>query len=295
MDVKSLHVFGQCDLNSALITFLNTKGIPIHFYNYYGNYAGSYYPREKMLSGLVTVKQVQHYLECKKRMRIASEFVSTAAYNMLANLNYYKSKKKDVIPHMTRIQNLLESIPACKKIDELMGIEGNCKNIYYESFDMFLRDGFKLEKRTRMPPRNMLNALISFGNSMMYADALTEIYHSQLDPTVSFLHEPGYRRFSLSLDIAEIFKPVIVDKAIFKIINAKMIDSENFDDSLNGCYLCESGRKLFVQEYNDRMEKTVYVSSMKKNVSYRRLLRVECHKIVKHIVEDAPYAGFRQK
>ncbi len=295
MDVKALHLFGVCDLNTPLIIFLNTKGIPIHFYNYYGNYAGSYYPREKMLSGLVTVKQSQHYLEPQKRIRIALEIIKTATQNMVSNLNYYKQKKKDIMPYIERIQSLLQTLPKYKKIDEIMGIEGNCKNIYYESFNVFLRKGFELEKRTRMPPRNMLNTLISFGNSMMYADTLTEIYHSQLDPTVSFLHEPGFRRFSLSLDISEIFKPVIVDKTIFKIINTKMISSDDFDDSLNGCYLSESGRKLFVQEYQNRMEKTIFVASMKKNVSYRRLLRLECYKLVKHIVEDIPYKGFRQK
>ncbi len=295
MDVSALHIFGQCDFNSALISFLNTKGITVHFYNYYGNYAGSYYPREKLLSGLVTVKQVQHYLDNQKRLYLASEFITSATHNMLANLRYYKSKKKDVVEHMNKIQILQQQIPRYKKIEELMGIEGNCRNIYYDSFDNFLRDGFEMEKRSRMPPKNMLNSLISFGNGMMYSDVLTEIYQSQLNTTVSYLHEPGYRRHSLSLDIAEIFKPVVVDKTIFKMINSKMINEKNFDDSLNGCYLAESGRKSFVSEYNEKMESTIYVSSLKRNVSYRRLIRLECHKIVKHIVEGIRYEGFRQK
>ena len=295
MDIRSLHVFGQCDFNSALIVFLNTKGIAIHFYNYYGNYAGSYYPREKLLSGLVTVKQVQHYLDAQKRILIASELVMAATHNMLVNLRYYKSKNKDVSFHIQRLEEMRRTLPGCKRIDELMGVEGNCRNTYYESFDSFLRTGFRMDKRTRMPPRNMLNSLISFGNSMMYASTVTEIYHSQLDPTVSYLHEPGYRRFSLSLDVAEVFKPVIVDKTIFKIINSRMMDSGDFDDSLNGCYLDESGRKIFVKEYDRKMDSTVYMSSLKKSVSYRRLLRMECHKLVKHIVEDIPYVGFRQK
>lgn len=295
MDIRALHIFGQCDFNSALISFLNTKGITMHFYNYYGNYAGSYYPREKLLSGLVVVKQVQHYLELSKRMYLASEFIKTATDNMLANLRYYKSKKKNVTQYIDKIQTLQHRIPTCKTIDELMGIEGNCRSIYYDSFDNFLRDGFVIEKRTRMPPHNMLNSLISFGNSIMYNDVLTEIYQSQLNTTVSYLHEPGYRRHSLSLDIAEIFKPIIVDKTIFKLVNGKMLNSKDFDDSLNGCYMVESGRKSFVSEYNEKMDSTIHMSALKRNVSYRRLIRLECHKIVKHIVEDIPYVGFRQK
>lgn len=295
MDVRALHIFGQCDFNSALISFLNTKGITVHFYNYYGNYAGSYYPREKLLSGLVTVRQVQHYLDNQKRLYIASEFIQSATHNMLANLRYYKSKKKEVTDHINKIQTLQQQIPKCKTVEELMGVEGNCRSTYYNSFDIFLRDGFEMEKRTRMPPRNMLNSLISFGNGMMYSNVLTEIYQSQLNSTVSYLHEPGYRRHSLSLDIAEIFKPIVVDKTIFKMINGKMISEKDFDDSLNGCYLAESGRKAFVSEYDERMESTIHISSLKRNVSYRRLIRLECHKIVKHIVEDVQYKGFRQK
>ena len=295
MDVQALHVFGQCDFNSALITFLNTNGIAMHFYNYYGNYAGSYYPREKLLSGLVVVRQAEHYLHMQKRMFLAAEIVRSAIHNILINLNYYKAKKKDVACHIEKIKGLQTQIPLCNKIDELMGIEGNCRNVYYSSFDSFLRDGFSFDKRTKMPPQNMFNALISFGNSMMYASVLTEIYRSQLNPTISYLHEPGTRRYSLSLDIAEIFKPIVVDKTIFKLINSKIISPDDFDESLNKCYLSESGRKAFVSEYDQRLDTTVYMSSLKRNVSYRRLIRMECHKIVKHMVEDIRYSGFRQK
>ena len=146
MDIRALHIFGQCDFNSALVSFLNTKGITVHFYNYYGNYVGSYYPREKILSGLVTVKQAQHYLDDQKRLYLASEFIKTATHNMLANLRHYKSKKKDVSEHINKIQVLRQQIPQCKKIEELMGIEGNCRNVYYDSFDSFLRDGFEIKK-----------------------------------------------------------------------------------------------------------------------------------------------------
>ncbi len=294
-DMQSIHLFGQCEINTVLISFLNKHGIPIHFYNYYGNYSGSYYPREKLLSGLVTISQAKHYLDNKKRMYLASEIVNTAVDNILANLRYYKSKQKDVLHNIQKIQSLQLKIKHCRNIDELMGIEGNCRSTYYDSFDDFIIDGFRLEKRSKMPPQNMLNALISFGNSIMYGTVLTEIYNSQLDTTISFLHEPGFRRHSLSLDLAEVFKPVIVDKTIFKILNNKYITTKDFESKLNGCYMTESGRKTFLKEYNNRLDSTIYFSSLKKNVSYRRLIRLECHKLVKHIVEDIRYIGFRQK
>lgn len=295
MDIRALHIFGQCDFNSALISFLNTKGISMHFYNYYGNYCGSYYPREKMLSGTVIVNQADHYLDKSKRINIATEIIKTSVHNMLANLQYYKTKKKAVTEHIEKIGSLASQIDKCKRIDELMGIEGNCRNVYYESFDVFLRDGFKIEKRTRMPPQNRINALISFGNSMMYSTVLTEIYQSQLNSTISYLHEPGSRRHSLSLDLAEVFKPIIVDKTIFKIVNSRIVAEDDFDKSLNWCYLSEAGRKSFVKEYDEKLDSTVYASSLKRDVSYRRLIRMECHKLVKHLIEGIQYKGFRQR
>lgn len=78
----------------------------------------------------------------------------------------------------------------------------------------------------------MLNSLILFGNSLLYATILTEIYHTQLTPTVSYLHEPGERRYSLSLDISGVFKPVIVDRVIFNLVNNRTIKPEHFDKKL---------------------------------------------------------------
>jgi CRISPR-associated protein Cas1 len=89
-DVYSMHLFGEIDLNTKLIVFINQYGIPLHLYNYYGYYSGSFYPREKLLSGFLIVKQVEHYLDLQKRLIIAKEFV-----NILANLEHYKKTGKE--------------------------------------------------------------------------------------------------------------------------------------------------------------------------------------------------------
>ena len=90
---------------------------------------------------------------------------------------------------------------------------------YYQAWRHILSDGWTFERRVRRPPDNEVNALISFGNSLLYTVCLGEIYRTQLTPTISYLHEPGARRFSLALDLSEIFKPLIVDRAIFRLLN----------------------------------------------------------------------------
>lgn len=294
-DIYCVHLFGEIDLNTKLIVFMNQNGVPLHFYNYYGYYSGSFYPREKLLSGFLVVKQVQHYLDPSKRLRIAKEFVSTAINNILSNLEHYKKNGKDVVQFMDKIKDESTLVGPVSSIPELMGIEGRVRDVYYSSFGSFLREGFEFEKRTKMPPQNMLNSLISFGNSLMYATVLTEIYHTQLTPTVSYLHEPGERRYSLALDISEVFKPLIVDRVIFNLINNRIIKEEHFVEELNFCYLNEQGRRTFLSEYQKKLDTTINNARLKRHISYQRLIRIECFKLVKHILGEKDYRGLRSK
>lgn len=294
-NVYSIHLFGETDLNTKLIVFLNQHGIPLHFYNYYGYYSGSFYPREKLLSGFLIVKQVQHHLDSGKRLEIAKEFVRTSIHNILSNLQQYSKRGKNMSEFISKIKDESKTIEEITNIPELMGVEGRTRQTYYSSFDSFLRKGFEFEKRTKLPPQNMLNSLISFGNSLLYASILTEIYHTQLTPTVSYLHEPGERRYSLSLDISEVFKPVIVDRVIFNLVNNRIIKPEHFDNKLNASFLNEQGRKIFVSEYKKKLETTIHNQTLKRNISYQRLIRIECFKLVKHLLGEKAYKGLRSK
>jgi CRISPR-associated protein Cas1 len=294
-DIYCIHLFGEIDLNTKLIVFLNQHGIPLHFYNYYGYYSGSFYPREKLLSGFLIVKQVEHYLDPQKRLTIAKEFVETAIHNILANLEHYKKNEKEVSPFIDKIKDEHAALAKVSSISELMGVEGRSRDTYYSSFGSFLREGFEFEKRTKMPPQNMLNSLISFGNSLVYATVLTEIYHTQLTPTVSYLHQPGERRYSLALDVSEVFKPIIADRVIFNLINNRIIKKEHFVEDLNFCYLNEQGRRTFLSEYQKKLDTTVNNPRLKRDISYQRLIRIECFKLVKHLLGEKSYSGLRAR
>jgi CRISPR-associated protein Cas1 len=148
-------------------------------------------------------------------------------------------------------------------------------------------------KRTKQPPQNEVNALISFGNMMCYSLCLRAIQQTQLNPTISYLHEPGYRRYSLALDIAEIFKPVFIDKTIFKVLNKKEIQGKHFDMKLNRCVLNESGKKIFVQAVEERLQETFQHRSLHRHISYKHLVKLECYKLSKHIMEIEDYKPFK--
>ena len=293
-DVDAFYLYGEIDFNTRLLNFLTQKQVPVHVFNYYGYYSGTYYPREYLVSGFLTVKQVQHYQRKTKRLPIAREFVSAAANNMLINLRYYTNRGKDCSQQIESIQAIAESVGDAKDVNGLMGMEGNIRETYYSSLNTILKLDTPFERRVRRPPDTPINALISFGNSLMYTACLTELYRTQLNPTISFLHEPGDRRFSLSLDLAEIFKPVIVDRLIFRLLNRQQLqESKHFSEELGGCYLNEAGRRVFLQAYDDQLKQTIEHRRLKRKVSYRRLIRLECYKLIKHLTKMEPYQAFR--
>ncbi|NOZ24538.1 MAG: type I-B CRISPR-associated endonuclease Cas1 [Nitrospirae bacterium] len=292
-NVEGLYFLGELDVNTKVLNFLAQQRIPVHVFNYYGYYSGSYYPREHLNSGFLLVNQVEVYRDKEKRLEIAKEIIRSASHNILRNLKYYHNRKAGLEGFISDIESVLPELESADDIMQLMAWEGHVRERYYDSFNLILDTDEVFTKRTKRPPDNMINALISFGNSLLYATTLGEIYHTQLNPTISFLHEPGNRRFSLSLDISEIFKPVIVDHVIFRLINKKMLDERDFEKGVNFCYLSERGRRVFLREYDDRLNTTIKHRKLRRNVSYRRMIRLECYKLEKHITGIENYNAFR--
>lgn len=285
-EVERLHLFGEVDFNTKLLNYISRYSLLINVYNYYGFYSGTYYSKKKNVSGVVVVNQSMVYLEYSLRLKMAKAFIDSANHHMLRNLRRHKEYTDEFIK---RIEKEREIMNAAKTIEEVMGAEGRARKVYYEGIDSFLPDEFKMKKREKRPPNNPMNAIISFGNSLMYTTVLGEIYKTQLDPTISYLHEPSTKRFSLSLDIAEIFKPLIVDNVIFTMINKKMLKIKDFNVENGICFLNEDGKKKFIREFENKLMTTIKHRSLHRNVSYRTLIKLECYKIIKMAVENEEY------
>lgn len=295
-DIGEICIMGEAGTSKKFLEFCTSHQIVLHYFNYHDYYVGSYYPREHYNSGYMLLKQAEFYMEEGKRKELAYRFIDGSAKNIVNVLKYYLGRGKDVQSQLDRIEELEEKLDQEQEIQQMMAIEGNIRQTYYEGFDKILEnDAFAFESRTKRPPQNKLNSLISFGNSMMYITVLSEIYKTHLDPRIGYLHSTNNRRFTLNLDVAEIFKPLLVDRVIFTLVSKKMIQGKHFDKKVDSILLNEAGRKIFIEQYEAKLQSTFMHKELGRSVSYRRLIRMELYKLEKHLMGEKSYDPFISK
>lgn len=295
-NTKEIYCLKEVSINTKLLNFLAQNHIVVHFFNYYGGYSGTYYPRDNYLSGKLVVKQVEKYQ--KERMEIAKAIVKGIGLNIYEVLyHYYKHDKKQVKGTLNWIKKkFIPQVEAAGDIKELMVYEGEVWLKFYSDFKYFLPKDFVMNKRVKRPPDNPINALVSFGNTLLYTKTISAIYQTHLDQRISFLHEPSEGRFSLSLDLSEVFKSVIVFRTIFDLVNNREIQVEkHFEKKVNYCILNEEGRKIFVEAFEKRMESVFMHAKLKRKVSYRTALKLDCYKLIKNILEEKEFVPFSIK
>lgn len=290
--VSEINIMTEVNFNTSLINILNKNNILVHFFNYYDYYIGSFYPRESLCAGELLVKQVNYYTEKEKRLEISKCFVTGAMENIYRNIRYYNSRGRNLDEILNKIRHIKENVNDCSEINELMGYEGSVRKLYYSCWNDIVNKDVDFKKRVMHPPDNEINTLISYVNMLIYTKVLSEVYLTQLDPTISYLHEPGFRRFSLCLDISEIFKPLIGDRLIFSLLNKNQINEKSFVKTLNGLHLKKEASALISRSLDERLKTTIMHKDLKKKVSYKYLIRLECYKLIKHLLAEKPYEPF---
>lgn len=291
---EAVYLHGQVDYNTRLMSFLNDHGVAVHVFGWNDRYAGSLMPERGQTSGRTVVEQVRAYDDPEQRQEIASAFVRGSIHNMRTNVTYYDSREYELSGVLEDLDAAAARVDDASDISELMGVEATARRAYYQTFDAVLPDSFSFDRREYNPPPSPVNALISFGNSLVYANCVSAIRATALDPAVSYLHEPGERRYSLSLDIADLFKPVLADRLLFRLVNRRQISRDDFREELDSCLLNESGRETFLKEFEETLERTVKHPELNRKVSYQYLLRLEAYKLKKHLLTGEPYEPFRR-
>lgn len=295
-NTREIYCLNEVNMNTKFLDFISRAGIVVHVFNYYGQYSGTFYPKEYLVSGNLTVRQSRVYLE--DRIKIAKAFVQGIAANIYEVLyHYYKHDKKELKELLDWLKSdVPKLLDRDLGIKEVLFIEGQIWMKFYDSFKYFLPEDFIMNKRVKRPPDNPINALISFGSSILYTRIISQIYNTHLNQTISFLHEPSEGRFSLSLDLSEVFKPAIVYKTIFEVVNKKRIQvSKHFDKKLNYCLLNDAGKKIFIEALEERFNNVFIHPVLKRKITYENAIKLDGYKLIKFIVEGKEFKPFSLK
>ncbi len=291
--IKELYCFNDITISTKLLDILATAGIIVHFFNYYENYVGTFYPKNSLISGNLTVKQALTFE--KHRLIIAKAIVNGIAKNIKTVIYHYyrhgtKELKTSIDFYNKDVKALLEK---ANDIKQILSIEGKIWATFYSNFKYFLPKEFVINKRVKRPPDNPMNAMISFGNTLLYTKTIAQIYNTHLNQSISFLHEPSEARFSLSLDLSEAFKPIIVFRTIFDLVNNKKITVEkHFEEKLNYSLLNEEGKKIFIEAFENRINQTFEHPKLNRKITYKQAIKLDGYKLIKYILEDKEYIPF---
>lgn len=280
--VELIICFSEITVNKRTLSLLNRYHISILFYNFYGNYIGRFTPKEYK-NGKVLVNQVLTYQDNTRRLFIAISIIKGSIKNMIALAKYYQKNGKDVSSIIERLELCYKEVINVESVEKLLLIEAKSKQIYYQVFDIVLeKEEFKFVKRTKRPPLNEVNAMLSYGYSILYGIILAILDRSSLSPQISFIHSLSKNSDSLQFDIADIFKPVIIDRLVLRMIRRKQITSNCFEYKEDGrCYLNKKGVGIIVKEIDAVLNSTIDYHG--KRYTYKSILTKDVHQISDYV------------
>lgn len=291
--LRDIHAFVDVRFNSAIILLLAKHLIPVHFYNYYGYYKGSFMPQKVQVDGRLLLEQAAVWNDPYRRLYYAKKLLQASLHNIRRMIRYYTYR--DGLPNslLYDLDDASDYIQQCDTINELMGTEGMIRQHFYQVVDQSLRHGFELKGRVYHPPSNPANALISFLNALLYSTIQNELWHTRLEPSIGVLHSPGRKRYPLVWDVAEIYKPLFVEGVLLSLVRRKVLKLEHFETETSYPLLNEEGRYRVVRAFEEKMRETIKIRELGRSVSYRSLIRQECHKFARSVQHGETFEPFK--
>ena len=294
--VHSLNIHADVFFSSRFFAFANEKELEVNIFNSYGVYQGSFLPAKAHVSAEVAILQLRAYDNLEKRLYLAKNIIVAGLHNLRTNIRYYKNRlqRKQLDKAIETITGSIEEIQNAGSVEKIMLAEAKAREQYYAAInDMLPEDGFPYIRRSRRPPKDPINSLISFGNVFLYNEIAKEIYKTPLDIRIAFLHSAGKRHQSLNLDIAEIYKPIVVDRVIFSLINHRILsEREHFQTEENGAvFLTKEGKRIYLERLRDKLYTTLKVNG--KHLTYAQLINRDLYGLINHLRNGKEFRPYR--
>lgn len=288
--IDSIFCFGEITVNKRVYCLCNKYNVSIQYYNYYGHYIGRFVPN-KFMTGKDMIPQIKAYTNDEKRLGIAKEITRAELANMIALMKYYGRSMDELKGIITKLTGYQKGIDNCFTINGLLMLEAEAKKCYYGGFDLILKDArYHFEKRMVQKEGNEINTMMSYGYHLLYGNFLSAIDQSPLMSNISFIHSIAKSSDSLQFDLADILKPVIVDRMVLRLARKDMIKEEYFDQVKGRCYLNKAGLTFYVSEYENVLSKTVEIADH--SYSYKNVIHREVHQLYDHITKQIAYKPY---
>ena len=292
--VDHINIYSDVTIAANVLSLMSEKRIRLSVIDKYGNMVGNYIPTACSRSSVDFLKQAIFY-QSPHRFEIAEKLEVASIHNLRANVKYYSRKNAHVLDNVIEQLTVhMAEMRKAQKVEELMLIEAKARQLYYMSFNTILKQkDFSFEKRTRRPPLDAINAMISFGNTLLYNFVLQAIWKTSLDPRIGIVHSTTSRSYSLNLDFADLFKPIIVDRVIFSLINLLQIQRNlHFEEKETGAvYLNKEGKRIFIRAFEEKMSDMIKLGE--RSYTYKQVIEEEIRKFQRYIVKEEKYKPYK--
>lgn len=294
----AINIYSNVEIDLNFLEMLYDRQLNLNIFNQYGKYIGSFYSANQKNRMRCLIEQVDVYRDLRKRLNYAKKIDMAAIHNLRCNLRYHmKHNPSDALQDaITELSNGICKINRADCIEDILMAEARCRQKYYSCFNkMITNDAFCFTVRSRRPPKDEINAMISFGNVYLYQKIAQIIRRTSLDIRVSFVHSAMQRYENLNLDIADIFKPIIVDRVICMLINKRMVTKEkHFQKEVQGAiFLNREGKEILLQELEHKMNQVMTVNGVR--YTYERLIYQEIKNLESSILKKQKYKPFKYR
>lgn len=285
IDVSHIALFGNVDIGSALLRECFDRGLPVLWLSYGGWLSGF---ATGMPTGNVALRMRQHRAAAVGSIEIARAFVAGKLSNQRTMLRRHGGAA--AVTTVEQLGQLVKQTRSIESAESLLGVEGTGARLYFARFGDLLREdlGFEFSDRNRRPPRDPVNALLSFAYSLLVKDATIALIAAGLDPHVGLYHRPRFGRPSLALDLAEEFRPLIADSVVLTAINNGEVSPGSFIARGRSVNLTAAGRRHVIATYERRMREELRHPIFEYRASYRRSLEIQARLLAATLTGDVP-------
>ncbi|MFD9814922.1 CRISPR-associated endonuclease Cas1 [Streptomyces sp. NPDC059080] len=301
LDISQICLFGNVQISSQALRTAFREEIPVCFFSYGGWFSGL---AEGLPGKNVQLRRQQVLASVRGDTSVAAAMVDGKIRNCRTLLRRNaRPEYGDLTPALDTLAALARQAAAATGADELLGIEGAAARVYFEHFTHMLRPDVRdtyaavgpLE-RTRRPPLDPLNALLSYCYALLTKDVTAVCYSVGFDPYIGLYHRPRFGRPALALDLMEEFRPLLAESVVINVLNNGEVGAGDFLRRGVGVNLTESGRKAVLRAYERRLNSEVKHPMFGYTVSYRRVLEVQVRLLAAHLLGEAPeYVPFRTR